>query len=125
MMDPSGIYKEYSENKLRNTFSHFTDQGKAQFRKEFAEKKLEKLKEKKERKRSHRSVDVSLGRYKLPFKVLDDQGGPKELQAVIGFKNIIERCLKMGYPYVKRHWQSNRIMFLEFEDSVSNEFEKA
>ena len=93
-------------------------------RQDFAKMKLEKLKTAKSFTRNHRQVDVSRGKYKLPFKILADQGGAGDPEAVKGFKNIILRCLKMGYPFVKRHWQSRRLMFLEFEEEVNSEFER-
>ena len=94
--------------------------GKAELRKEWAKKKLSNMQETKQKARTHRQVDISRGRYKLPFKILEDQGGPMDPEAVKGFRNIVEKCLKMGYPFVKRHWQSARLQFLEFEEEINN-----
>ena len=100
-------------------------QGKKKQREDWAKTKLANCQKKKHKGSTHRHIDISRGRYKLPFKILEDQGGANDPEAVKGFKNIITKCIKMGYPFVKRQWQSKRFQFLEFEEEVNNQFENS
>ena len=67
-------------------------------------------------------INRKKGVYKLPFKILLDQGGPKDPEAVQGAKNIIMQCMLLGPPFVKKHWQSKRWMFMEIEESQEDFF---
>eukprot|EP00973_Karenia_brevis_P026808 3699421-Karenia_brevis.AAC.1 len=50
-----------------------TDAERAEFRREFAMAQYQKGMERKSKQRSYRKVDITKGKYKLPFKILEDQ----------------------------------------------------
>ena len=111
-------------DELNTAYKKASVSQKQKLREDYTKERLVQCQKFKVHSRNHRKIDVSKGRYKLPFRILKDQGGKDDPEAIKGTKMILYRCLRMGFPYVSRDWQSGRVEFLVFERGVDELFEE-
>eukprot|EP00973_Karenia_brevis_P053688 7459319-Karenia_brevis.AAC.1 len=95
-------------------------EAKADFRANYAKDLYNSLKRNKEKGEKYSEIDVDKGEYLLPFKILENEGGPRDPAAVKATKMIIEKCIRMGSPWTWRDGQSERLLFLRFRKTVDN-----
>jgi hypothetical protein len=96
----------------------------AKFRVDWAEKSFSKFKEEKTFAKSWKRIDLQRGDYLNFDQLIGDQGGVQSRAAVQGAINLTRKCLRMGPPWVKRHPQTERVMFLRLHFAFSEEFEQ-
>jgi hypothetical protein len=96
----------------------------AKFRVDWAAKSFSKFKEEKTFAKSWKRIDLQRGDYLNFDQLIGDQGGVQSRAAVQGAINLTRKCLRMGPPWVKRHPQTERVMFLRLHFAFSEEFEQ-
>eukprot|EP00973_Karenia_brevis_P061920 8612743-Karenia_brevis.AAC.1 len=83
------------------------------------------MEKKKAHLRSHQKVDATKGRYLLPFKILEEEGGKDDPEAIAGSKLIMSKCAQMGAPWIWTNPQNERVHFLKFDRSTEDLFKKS
>jgi hypothetical protein len=68
---------------------------------------------------------VSNGRYRSPAWILREEGGKDDAEAVASTKRFMEKCIRMGAPWVKKNNQFGRYDFLVLEEGFEESFSKA
>jgi len=96
----------------------------AKFRVDWAQKSFSKFKEEKSFAKSWKRIDLQRGDYLNFDQLIGDQGGIGSRAAVQGAINLTRKCVRMGPPWIKRHPQTERIMFLRLHFAFSEEFEQ-
>ena len=98
-------------------------QKQAQFRIDWAAKKLQECIEQKSHSQSWRRVDVAKGVYR-PFSMIwKKEGGDRS--AWTGALKLVAKSIKMGGSWVRKNEQTERWEFLHMQHSTSDIFEEA
>ncbi len=90
----------------------------ARFRLDWAKKEFTKFKDSKMATKTWRRVDTQKGDYLNMDQLVHDQGGWQSSRAVQGSVKLIRKCVAMGPPWLKKHPQTERLMFLRLISSL-------
>ena len=96
-----------------------------QFRIRWAAAERNKIKETQTYSESWKRVDTTRGKYKAFGRIVCDEGGWDDRGAVAGAKELARKCLAMGGQWVKRHPQTNRLIFMHLEFEWAEDMERA
>ena len=95
------------------------------FRAEWALKRFSDFKETRTFQRTWSHTDTTRGRYKNFAKIIQDYGGWRSSEAILGATNAALMCLSMAGDWVRVHSQSQLVEFLILEDEWQDDFKKA
>jgi hypothetical protein len=96
---------------------------KKDFRMKWAQTKLADYFEEKSFMQDFRKIDITRGSYMSASRVFAEEGGT--VNDVMATKNILEKCLRMGAPFVKYNSFSERYDFLYLRKEFSEELTKS
>jgi len=95
------------------------------FRVKWLAEKLQEFKQRKVHAKKYSRVDRTKGTYKYLGTLIVDSGGYGDREAINGSLTLAQKCLAMGSPWVMRHPQSERLMYLELSFDFAEEFKES
>ena len=109
----------------KDKYSKMTRPEASRFRLEWAKKEFTKFKDSKVATKTWRRVDTQKGDYLNMDQLVHDQGGWQSSRAVQGAVRLVRKCVAMGPPWMKKHPQTERLMFLRLHFQFVEEFDES
>ena len=88
-----------------------------EFRNNWLQQKNDSFIERKVYKKGWARVEDTMGEFKPLSKIVIDEGGWDDREAVHGALTLAMKCLAMGQPWVMRNPQTGRLMFVHLKFS--------
>ena len=88
--------REFTAAGQKEVYDNASPAVKKQMRADWVAEKWGKIQERKQKWQVHSKKTIADGRYLLPFKILEEQGGPKDPEAIKGTRKILYKCCRMA-----------------------------